>query len=901
MNYVVVGLKWIMRSAVGIGASAALAAITPVFGNIVGSESVNADGTITYSYSVDNGTGPFDVGAWSLEFGFPTPDWNQLDTFSGGSVGVPNANWFGDSGVPVAAQSAQDFVSLTSSADVSVGQNLSGFSLTSKFQPGTITYYEFSADGSFVTGTTIGPVAAASVPEGSGPIEAIAFLTVAGFAVGIRWLARERLRQGLEQRFASATVNEMQLAPLFTARLRAAGILIAGLSAGGSVWATPSIQSVDVSPNPLVVGQNFTITVATSPDVTLATATVDFRPAAPRLLRIPLVKQGAVWTGSGLILPDLSAISRALVTVLAFDAGRHPAQRVTSVGLNTAPETITAVFAGGVLTVTGDDQDNNITVSRDPAGTLLVNDGAVPITGGVPTVANTTSIQIFGLGGNDVLTVSDLNGAMPPAKLFGGDGDDTLTGSGSDDELDGGPGNDTLSGGGGNDILNGGPGNDILIGGRGNDVIFGGDGDDQIIWNPGDGSDVVEGQGGHDTLVFNGANVSEHIDISANGQRLRFFRDVANITMDCSGVEEVNFHALGGSDVVTVNDLTGTDVTDVTVDLSNNLSMPDGQADTVIVNGTAGNDTIHLTGTADAVRVTGLAATVTVTGADPGLDELVINALAGDDRIDASEVQAGAIDLTLNGGDGNDTLIGGAGNDLLIGGRGNDVEFGGSGDDTFVWNPGDGSDVIEGQAGQDTLLFNGANVSEQIDISANGQRVRFFRDVANITMDCDGVELIEFHALGGADTITVNDLTGTSVNRVNIDLAGTPGSGTGDGQPDTVVVNATSGNDAVHITGSAADGVTVTGLTATVNIVASEGANDKLIVNGLGGDDAIDASGLPAGLIGLTEDGGDGADVLVGSGGPDVLLGGPGDDVLIGGPGADVLDGGTGNNILIQD
>ena len=44
----------------------------------------------------------------------------------------------------------------------------------------------------------------------------------------------------------------------------------------------------------------------------------------------------------------------------------------------------------------------------------------------------------------------------------------------------------------------------------------------------------------------------------------------------------------------------------------------------------------------------------------------------------------------------------------------------GAGDDTFVWNPGDGSDIVEGQAGDRHLLFNGANIDEKIDISANG-------------------------------------------------------------------------------------------------------------------------------------------------------------------------------------
>jgi hypothetical protein len=55
--------------------------------------------------------------------------------------------------------------------------------------------------------------------------------------------------------------------------------------------------------------------------------------------------------------------------------------------------------------------------------------------------------------------------------------------------------------------------------------------------------------------------------------------------------------------------------------------------------------------------------------------------------------------------------------------------------------------------------------------------VRLFRDVANITMDLNAVERLELNALAGADTITVNDLTGTDLNATDIDLAATGGGG----------------------------------------------------------------------------------------------------------------------------
>ena len=92
-----------------------------------------------------------------------------------------------------------------------------------------------------------------------------------------------------------------------------------------------------------------------------------------------------------------------------------------------------------------------------------------------------------------------------------------------------------------------------------------------------------------------------------------------------------------------------------------------------------------------------------------------------------------------------DVIVAGGGNDVVDGGRGNDVALLGTGNDTFIWNPGDGSDVVEGQDGSDTLAFNGSNASENIDISANGERVRLFRDVGAVTMDLNGVERIKFH------------------------------------------------------------------------------------------------------------------------------------------------------------
>ena len=89
--------------------------------------------------------------------------------------------------------------------------------------------------------------------------------------------------------------------------------------------------------------------------------------------------------------------------------GRRAARRllavaVLSVGVIagssvSASAAVTATFNAGTLSVFGDSLNNSITVSRNAAGQILVNGGAVAVAGGTPTVANTSQIQVFGQGG----------------------------------------------------------------------------------------------------------------------------------------------------------------------------------------------------------------------------------------------------------------------------------------------------------------------------------------------------------------------------------------------------------------------------------------------------------------------------------------------------------------------
>src|SRR5919198_680954 len=468
------------------------------------------------------------------------------------------------------------------------------------------------------------------------------------------------------------------------------------------------------------------------------------------------------------------------------------ASTVLGVGVlaaTTAPASAatTATFSNGVLTVFGDSADNSIVISRDAAGKILVNGGAIAVVGGTPTVANTSRIRVFGLDGQDAITLNEANGPLPAANLFGGAGNDTLTGGSLDDQL------------------------------------FGQAGDDRMVWNPGDDTDLNEGGDGVDTVEVNGGNGAEVFAATANGPRLRFDRlNPAPFSIDI------------------------------------------GTSENLVVNMNGGDDSFSATGNLAVVI------------------KLTVDGGAGND--------------TILGGNGADALLGGDGNDFVDGNQGSDVALLGAGDDTFQWDPGDGSDTVEGQDGRDTMVFNGSNVNEKMDVSANGSRVRFTRDVGNVVIDLDDVESVVARTLGGADNLVVNDLSGTDVTSVRADLAAGGGD---DGAADNVVVDGTNASDVVTVTG-AGPNAQLAGLSALVSVTGASAVNDRLTVNGLGGDDVIDASGVAAGSILLALDGGDGDDVLLGGAGDDVLLRGAGDDVLIGGPGNDTLDGGPGDNVVID-
>ncbi|WP_136661282.1 calcium-binding protein, partial [Nitratireductor sp. XY-223] len=178
------------------------------------------------------------------------------------------------------------------------------------------------------------------------------------------------------------------------------------------------------------------------------------------------------------------------------------------------------------------------------SGLTITNnaDGDAVITG----YGNNASITLEGVSAS-ILTNADFDFLG----IYGGDGDDRLTGGGGDDKIFGGDGNDRLTGGGGDDKIFGGDGDDTLYGGRvvvfrrvaesaatqsetthyfsgsggdtleggkGNDTLHGGDGSDRFVFGAGDGTDtILDFEDGTDILVIKGDLKFSDLDIKQSG------------------------------------------------------------------------------------------------------------------------------------------------------------------------------------------------------------------------------------------------------------------------------------------------------------------------------------------------------------------------------------------------
>jgi hypothetical protein len=329
------------------------------------------------------------------------------------------------------------------------------------------------------------------------------------------------------------------------------------------------------------------------------------------------------------------------------------------------------------------------------------------------------SVEFSGGAGDDILSYAGSGVAI----LRGDEDNDKLTGGSNGDTLEGGFGDDHLSGGAGIDTLRGEEGNDRIKGGAGGDVAIGGPGSDTYDWAPDQGSDTIVEDADHtgiDRLTFVGSAAGDVIMLSKELDKVRLTASNGVAPFErllLDNIEEISINALGGSDEITVGDLTGTDVTLLAVDLSSieesgtstedliaaDTSGSSVDRDTVIFTGSSVADTLTVesvfadfaqTGFGDNPTGVGELADISkailklsdttpgtparnsnffIINSSPDKDELEIRGLGGEDTL---QVLAGSgdinvsdlIQVTLSGGDGNDTLISAFDNVTLDGG-----------------------------------------------------------------------------------------------------------------------------------------------------------------------------------------------------------------------------------------
>jgi len=641
-------------------------------------------------------------------------------------------------------------------------------------------------------------------------------------------------------------------------------------------------------------------------------------------------------------------------------AGGTDTINVTEVGATSSLQTVT-LANGETLTATGTAGDDTINVqptaagagvlqatSGDPAVTysgattgFTVNGGSggfdvlgilgdegvdtvttptattVTLNGTVTLGANLDRLDISTGGGNDSITLS--NGMTIPKTIDAGDGDDTIdasaaaatdptiyggigndtiTGSPGVDLIFGGAGNDTISGLAGADTIYGEDGDDNITGGTDADSLFGGDGSDTFVWAVGDGSDAVEGDSGDDVLQFSGdAAANANLAVSAAGDKVTVTDGAGTVTT--GDVEQLDVNGLGGADTVVVNDLSGTSVSLVNVDVA-----AGDAGDAVTIHGTGGDDSAGLSEAGGVVAVTGLAAEVRVTNAeaadtvtfdgDEGSDSLSVTSTAVTVTVDTSaNTVAGVATPTIGYADLENLHVtdGGTTTNLAV-----------SGSTSYTVNAGAATDEGQILTGTLSITFDGLGSAENLQLNGTGEITVNGTDANDSILVVAGGDVqfagratvqrtgtttdLTINGLDGDDTLAINN--GHPYTRVNLRGGNPSASDTaiiaGDA---TNALTATIGIDTPMVTGGGLNTVTLTGIEiatvtnggAAINIAGSTNP-DTIRVTPTGTNSAtIRADNFPltlntnnSGTLTVDEpNGGDDEVTVVGTGNGEVI------------------------------
>jgi|GEM_PF-816212 len=552
------------------------------------------------------------------------------------------------------------------------------------------------------------------------------------------------------------------------------------------------------------------------------------------------------------------------------------------------PATETADAVPGSLTINGGRGDDSLS--------------AVGLDSTFPADAN---LFLQGEQGNDAIDTSSASRAF---LMFGGDGNDAITGNSSDESIPIDAGNDTIVGNGGTDrivaenlrgivtlndtLLNGlgldsisgieqahliggaavkidastftgvvtlmgSSAGDSLVGTGGADVISGGNGNDTIL--AGDGNDTISGGVGKDSI--DGGLGIDVLAEATNGSVTVTANQVQGGsplgTDNFASIEAIQLTGGTGANKFDTKQFTGPvtllggDGNDTLLAGGGDDSLS-GQRGNDVLSGGAGADSLDGADGVDLLTEAANADWILTDSTLSGLSNDTLNSFegasliggSGDNTIDATAFTG---NTTLDGGTGADTILGGTGVNSLLGNSGDDSLVGNTGND--VLDGGIGNDVLIGNVGNDTLL--GAAGSDSLD--------------------------------GGLDNDSLNG-------------------GAGDG--DSLVGGA--GNDTLNGGAGVGDRLTesadVSLITLTAKTLSGIGADIVLgieiaVLSGGDGNNTINAGTFAGSTI---LNGGAGNDSLSGGAGASTIDGGTGNDTLAGGKANDVLTGGDDDDRIIQ-
>ncbi|HZL38153.1 MAG TPA: right-handed parallel beta-helix repeat-containing protein, partial [Tepidisphaeraceae bacterium] len=300
---------------------------------------------------------------------------------------------------------------------------------------------------------------------------------------------------------------------------------------------------------------------------------------------------------------------------------------------------------------------------------------------------------------------------------------------------------------------------------------------------------------------------------------------------------------------------------------------------TLVVNGTDGNDVINL---------------------DPNLTKeynfqyIQVYGNGGNDRIDTGQIDPTTSHLlgtTLDGGDGNDTIIGTFAPDSILGGAGNDVLLGLSGNDTIV--AGDGNDTVHAGKGNDSITVGNGN--DAVDGQDGNNTVNSGSGNDTIGFG-NGDNYVNGH--GGTDVVIVGDGNNTVYGGAGNDtISAGNGNNTIFGAAGNDSIGAGNGNNYIN-TG---DGNNYVQAGAGQNSIYGGAGNDRIFAAGPGNNYVDAGAGNDSVQTGDGNDtihAGDGNDSINSGGGNDLIYGETGNKSISGGAGNDTIYGGTGNNYI---